>query len=349
MPDLTNYRDFYKALAGDVPKLSEPKAQQLINDALRQIYNSHLWGFLFEQSYILIPDQLKSGTMNVQKGSKQVVPDATAKTAINAFGLTPPITDCQLRVGSGQPYEIDAWDGTNLILSQPYREATNASTAYNIYRAYFSPPLSTDFSGTPVLDFKRFRFIHNRIPGYTPLKMRQQPDLNQADPQRKSFSDPYWYAPFRYRQFRTQADLTLIKDKTPLYEFWPHPTASRNLFCIYERRGLSLSDDSDELPFVLSSDLLMSLARFKAYEWADAHKGEFKELQPVNWSNKRRELIDPSNRGSYLYLLGQAIKLDREVFLTSDLGNYYKELYMSNYPGGNYYQNHSVAGGYVGL
>lgn len=346
------FRDFYKSLCGDVPKLSEPKAQLIINDALEQIYDSYLWHFLIEQSYISVPDQVNTGTLSLIQGSASVTPDATAKALLDSIGLSPPITERQLRIGSQQLYEIAGYDSAalsdNLTLTQPYLGETDSASSYTIYRGYFSPPLYSGV-GDPTLDFVRFKLIHNRVPGYFPLVKKTQADLNQWDPQRNYKSDPYWYAPFRTRS-RKLVDGVWVADDTPLFEFHPHPVAARTLFCLYQRRGTLLTADTDALPSPLTQQLVLSLSRYLAYEWADSNKGMYPvDLGTVNWARKRSELMDPNNRGSYPHQLGLAIKLDREMFLSSYLGNYYKDLYSQGFPGGSWPQNHGVSLGYSAI
>lgn len=347
---MSNFRDFYKALEGDVPKLSEPKAKQIINEALSQIYDSHLWHFLIEQSYIIIPNQLTTGTLAFVRGSRGVTPSVAAKAALDSFGLLPPLTDCQVRIGNGQPYEIASYDNAassdNITLSQPYLDTSNPTATYSIYRAYFSPPFSTDSSGSPIFDFLRFKIIHNRVPGNRPLTLVTQDWINKRNPQRNSGAEPYAYAPFSNR----------ASDGVPLYEFEPPPTVSRNLFCIYQKRGQALVNDRDTIPSPLTTQLLMKLARYNAYEWADSHKGEFKaELASVNWQRKMSDIMygqgigQVRDRGTYPHLLGLAIKQDREIFSGSQLGSYYNEIYGVGYPGGSYLQNHAFAGGYSNL
>ncbi len=340
-----SYRQLYKSLVGDIPKLPEPKAQELINEALRQIYDHYLWHFLLEQNYIIIPDLVATGLISVTRGLTTATPNAAAKAVLDNFGLLPPLTDCQLRIGIGQPYFISAYDSLavsdNLTLDRPYLEDTNPTAAYSIYRAYFRPPLSTE-SGTPSLDFVRFKYIHNREPAYKPLRTTSQDYLNRIDPTRDSKSEPLCYAPLSSR--------LIDGTRYPFYEFWPHPTTSRNLFCIYQRRGKPLVEDEDEVPQPVTEELVKSLARYKAYEWADSHKGEFKsELLSVNWSRKRSEIMDIRSLDGYPQLLGRAIKQDREIFLSSMLSNYYLEIYGQQTPGGNYYVNHAIAGGYASI
>lgn len=351
---MSSFRDFYKSLAGDIPKLSEPKAKLIINDALRQVFDSYLWHFLIASDYIIIPAQVITGTMLMTRGSTGVTPNASAKAILDTFGLLPPLTDCQLRItGSGsqgsQCYEIAAYDSSlgsnNLSLSKPYLGTNNPSATYSIYRAYFSPPLSADLAGNPLLDFVRFKVIHNRETGYFPLQSKSQQWVNDRDPLRNSRGDPYYYAPYRVRDRNTDSSGVITRDDTPLFEFWPHPTTYRNLFCLYQRKGLPLVNDADTLPHPITQQLLMTLSRYLAYEWADSNRGQHKELLAVNWSRKRSELMDLSNRGSYPHQLGLAIKQSREAFLASDISNYYYQCY-TGVPGGNYYQNHAISAGY---
>jgi hypothetical protein len=353
---MSSFRDYYKSLCGDVPKLSEPKAKIIINDALQQIFDSYLWHFLIAQDYIIVPNQVILGTVAVTRGLATVTPNATSKAILDSFGLLPPLTDCQLRItgrGSlgGQPYEIVGYDSSlptdNLTLSRSYLGATNPTASYSIYRAYFSPPLSSDLAGNPFLDFVRFKVIHNREIGFRPMQLTSQKWINDTDPLRSSPGDPYRYAPFRTRDriFDTSSG-TYLRDDTPLFEFWPYPVAQRNFFCVWQRRGSQLVADEDTIPSPLTQNLLMTLARYLAYEWADSNKGQHKELTNVNWSRKRSEIMDPRSRGSFNILLGQAIKLDREIFLASDIGNYYYDIYGRGFPGGDWYKSHAISGGY---
>ncbi len=124
----------------------------------------------------------------------------------------------------------------------------------------------------------------------------------------------------------------------PIYELWGHPLFLLTYQLYGVRRGTDLVDDTDSLPPAIGEDCILEAAKVRAYEWAEANKGD-----------------TPRNQGSdYKYLMGAATaryaelyrsyrKDDREtvnnyfsvrkISLYSKFYSYYSTLSGTAYPG----------------
>lgn len=327
------FRDYCSELVGVIPRLPYPYAQTLINRAWSNIRDQRLWSWLVGTGDILSADNITAGSMTTAQNSITVIADAGATSALNAVVFSnPPLASPmlgqgrQIRIGvtgSGGPvYSIVTWDGAGTItIDRPYVDPTNSSIgsnqSYQCYKCYFEPPTQ---------DFLRYLTIRNMRAGYSirgkKLYYTQQ-KLNAVDSQRGGTGDAYIVSEFRAN-----------KAGAPVHEWYPHPVNGAVYNCLYQRRGVDLSNTVD-LPTTLPSSLLMAKAMAHAATWAQANVSTYPELAGTNWSMFRSEM-----QAQYKDELIQAIKQDDEI---SPITPFLQGSYFDFPLGGQFLQGHDVS------
>ena len=293
------YIDYYSELVGFVPKISVQLAQTLVNRAWKDIRNNRFWSFLIGQTMLEAPALINAGTASVTQYQTTVTMDATASAALLNLG-NPIITLRQFRQSGGTIYNIAAFDDSNpsaviLTLDQPFQSSTNATATYQIYRCYYTPPSS---------DFKKWESIIDPTNAYQFANVSwTRKEIDRYDPQRASQGLPYYMA--SYKLIKVGND-----SYVPAFEMWPHPIYQIGYPAIYQMQGTDFSSASDILPPQISTKTLMYLARYYAYEWAEANKGRHPELQATNWMGLRTSVYR-----DYQDSLERDEKKDEETFL----------------------------------
>ncbi len=306
------FRDMWNDLVESTPRLPPPFAQTIINRAFSDVRDYRLWSWLVPTGYIVTPTSVTAGTVTFTQGSKLMTPDATAAAALNAVALAnPPLASFQVGIGrqirlasqaSGTPgplYNITAYDNSipQITVDRPYLEASGVTQGYMVYKAYYQAPPS-DGSASP--DFLRYFTVTNPAVGYTIRKRKlyyTQNQLNGIDPQRGATGDPYIIA--NYLDDPTTGNV--------VHEWYPHPVYQRSMTCIYQKRGLPLSDTNPP-PLTLPSELIMERAYMRACSWALKMVSQYPELQQTNWIMAYNQ-----HKQDFKEALIQAIKQDDEI------------------------------------
>lgn len=250
VPDRT-FAVAYNELIGMVDGIDPFTAQKQTNRAYADICAEREWGFLRGRAVIQIPNAVSTGTVAVTQFLDTVQFSVAAAAVLDVFGLNPSVAQCQIKISTaGGPYSIiDYQPGGVATLDRAYQETTNATSAYVLLRCYVSPPA----------DFLRFISISDPLRGW-PLSFGPrwtQQTLDRMDSQRATSGDPRIFATFVYRDGHTQ------------YEIWPHPIVGRTLLTEYRKRGIDLVA-GDVIPDAIGMDLLMSRAKYRAYEFGAA-------------------------------------------------------------------------------
>jgi hypothetical protein len=296
-----NFLSYYSNLKNWVPFIPVELCKLLVNRARRDIYSSRLWSFLIVESQLTSPPLISAGSATFTQYGSTVTGDAIASAAWTGLS-NPLLTQRQLRQSGGPIYNIIAADFTNpaavvLTLDRPYQEPSGAGLVYQMYQCYYPPTDPT--TNAPTADFVKWLSVYDPINGY-PLKLNYtQQWLNSADPKRGNMGQPY-----RVVTYKDIADSN--GDPTPFFELWPHPTDGVSRKCFYLKGALDFRAPTDALPSELPVELLEVRARYRAYEWAEANKGNHPNLQKTNWMAMRVELMNPRDRSSYPYLLRKA-------------------------------------------
>jgi hypothetical protein len=355
-----NYEQFASELSTDIPRLPLPRARVIVNRALGKIYSRHPWSFLRKAGFLVNPPTISTGSVGLVQFSRVVTVDATAKTAFDGLGLNPPITRRQIRVSSGPPYCIAAYDPDGitspqswntsgqaaLLLDVAYQEETSPLAPFTLLRAYFSPPLDSDGR----LNFSYFVRIRDIQDGYN-LKIREvnQTQINSADPQRSLGSGtqtPLHVVEAYHRLVADPNDSTLapLFDE-PLFELWPWPNSEKAFYCEYQQKGRELVNDTDTLPSGIPDSLLQMGLLLEACRWIDLNR-QYEELKNINTGQIKRELLDPSNEDGYIYQLNRSVKLDNDKMGDNWLPAYGEVGQGSPQVGSNFAFNHAIFGGY---
>jgi len=302
--------DMMAELRGSVPKIPFSFTKTLINRAFRTIQDRNLWSFLlFEGQWIAPPILTGIGNATVVQGSNLVNLDATLTAAVNALGSAQPyslITKRQFRIMPGGLYSIWGYNPTGapgslgqLTLDRWYGEGSTTTTSYSIYQAYYVPQVQN----VAISDFKSWisvRDMLNYRDLFTERYTRRR--IDDMDPQRSWFGIPTDVVPFASDQNPSSSTFGYFQ-----YELWGHPTYTINYQLYGIRAGSNLVKPTDTLPSALGEDIVVALARYYAYDWAEANKG----IAPRNVGPDFKFLMGGALK-AYETLLKDARRVDRE-------------------------------------
>lgn len=332
--------DLSNELLAHQPRLGYLLAQSLVNRAWRDIRDARLWSFDVAEGVLEAAQLVNAGAVTLTQFSPTVTPNSAAATAFLAFGLNPPITQCQFRLTSGPLYNIVAIDGSgNLTLDRPYYEASGSGIGYLVYRAYYTPP-PTLLQSDGTYDFLRFLSVTDFLNVYDLDLTQQKAVLDLIDPQRGSFGPPTCLADYK-------ADPL----SNPLYEMWPHPQIQQGFIALCQRRGTEITTANSQtyfFPQAVPSDLIVLRAKYRAYEWAEANKGTHPELRVTNWlalmQATRIEYAGRPRTGD-VGALGRAARQDEETFLQNFIPTALSRRGSARYPwpiSGSWLQQHDL-------
>lgn len=263
--------DYWNELVGAIPKLPVGMAQRAVNRAWKDIRNKRLWTFKMLEDDFVSPNVVSAGTVATVFGAPSIVADPVATAAIQAFGLFPPVTYCQIRISPYDPFNIVTLDYTTVpgstvvTLDRAYSGPTLAGQQYQIFRCYYLAPRDR---------FIRWWTVKDTTNGYWMRLYMNREELDARDPQRQAIGNAYHIVAYKIDPATSR----------PAFEFWPWPINP----IVYNAMGIYDPPDfvnpSDSLPFQVSEVTLMERARYYAYEWAEANKGRFPELRSSSWS-----------------------------------------------------------------
>ncbi len=271
------FDNMWRELAGTVPKLSPFLAQTYIRRAWRDICNERNWAFKQETFSVVCPPMIQVGTVTATLNTLQMQADATMQAAINAVVATnpnPPIEGRQIRTtGWNQMFTIESYStATGLItLTQPYTGPSGAGQTYQLYKAYYTPPVEA---------FQKYRSIMDPNNAYAMTRMHvPRAALDRKDPTRSSQGLAYF-------QVDWGADNSAGGDGAPVSEFWPHPTSGQTFVCAVLTLGTALLQPTDVLPTPVPEGLVISraLSRY-AIPWGITNQGRFDELRTTNFAS----------------------------------------------------------------
>jgi hypothetical protein len=316
-----------KRLVGELDIIPPSLAKDLINDALRDIYDEVEWGFLFTDSFIRTPAVI-DGYANVIKFSDLITLDSATKALVDSITPDDPqLDERQIRflgtskIDRGFLYRILDYDSVTgeLRIDPPFQDDDNLNRKLQIVKVFYTAPYYVTTSmgvdpitgepvvikSDPVIDFKRFEYIvspeYNRrlIIDVTPA------ELYKKDPYREFVSEPRYLSPYSVDSLGNQ-----------LFEIYPAPRSERVLRVKYLRAGLPLNNPEDQAPDLFSKELLVSKATIKAYKWAYANADKLKLKSPGRFQNLIAIQVP-----IYQDLLMKAQKKDEELYPKAYQGN----------------------------
>lgn len=302
-----SYADLSSELSGNLPGISAFLADKYINRAWRKIRDAKLWSFLQAEDSVVCPPQLTAGAYRITQFDNVVTANAIASAAF--LTLSPVILPPQFlqirfqgAAQTSQIYSILDVNFTNpaalvFTLDRVVVEASNAASAYLVYRPYVA---------APVPDFLRWTSIVDMVNGWALRTDYTSKQFDIRDPQRQALGQAYFVG-----FFGPSSDAVPV----PIYEFWPGPVSGQTFYVRYQRRGLDFSAPVDTQPDMIPDDLIVQCALgFYAYQWAMANPGHFPALKGVNWMN----LIGDAKK-TYFTMLQDAKRQDDNQATTSVL------------------------------
>lgn len=268
-----SYQTMYRELQGLIPKLPRDYCKTLINRSRADVYRKNLWSFLLFDANWFSPAVLNAGTVSATQGTSTVTFNATALAAINAVGVVPsPVTARQFRVGVNPIYNIWGWDQATGIatLDRIYSEASVAASPYTIFQCYYPAPMK---------DFKMWLSVRDTVNARSLCTTKEKSWLDNRDPQRQNYLQPTHVV--LYGSDKNPASSTY---GYPLFELWGQPQYELPYALFGIRHGQDLVNDGDELPAVIGEDVVIELAKVRAYEWAEANKGDHPRMMGPNYT-----------------------------------------------------------------
>lgn len=327
------FLDMYSEVRGAVPKLPVALARKLIQRAWADVRRKNLWSFqLYDGPQWIAPPQITDGTVHVINGSNQVVVSGNAATAIDTINTTYSlITARQFRVAIGTIYNIWGWDsGTQtLTLDRVYGEATNIAAEYSIYQVYYPAPYQDHLRFISIRDMQNFidLFID---------KTRAM--IDATDPQRS-----WYYFPTDVVYYQQNQNPNASTYLWPMYELWGAPTYALNYQLYGIRRGPNLTLNTDVLPPAVGEDCVIEKAKWYAYQWAEANKGEMPKNQGADF-----KFLMGESQNEYTRLFKDYRRQDRETvnnwFAVRRISMYGKYFAYYNSVGGTAYPGASMGG-----
>lgn len=310
----------WNELLSSVPRVDALFAQKCVNRAWRDIRDSRRWSFLCSELVLTAPDAISAGTVTATQGSANVVLDAAAQLALVGLANNQ-IVERTFRAGtSGHLYNIIGYVAPNLTLAYGYNGPSVAGSIYSIYQPYYLAP--ADFlSWVSVID------PYSPIPPFNTTTTREELDV--WDPGRGVLGQPHVLAQYRYEANLAGSNPPILDRHR--FEMWPGPIQFRQYPAIYQKKGADLVAGQAQ-PSIIPDELLMSRARYIAYEWANANQGKHSELKGTNWMNLRQTANE-----EYQRLLAQASRQDEEIFLQNYPLPYGRSIHL----GSTYWQNHA--------
>ena len=258
-------------MRGTVPNYSTGLARTHLRNAWTDIRNLKAWSFQLENTGYTVPGLVNAGSVTTALGSPFVLGDATASAAWStASNPTSLITQRQFRTGQGTIYNIIAMDDTDptaiiLTLDRPWIDAyyLGPTQGYSIYQPYIVAPVKKfqaweyflDVRNVIKLDVNNTRGIWEKV--------------NGADPQRQIFSNPGNLIPHGVDNRPGSAT-----HGYKVFELYPQPQSVFVYQVGYSWEGPEFTDIPSEsaVPEPITEHLVKTLARIKAYEWAEANK-----------------------------------------------------------------------------
>jgi hypothetical protein len=300
-------------LAEATPGMSRIYAGTLINRAWRVVRDSSLWSFQLGQGGFSTPNITTGGTITATLGSNQIIGDATATALWAALPFMFSPTVQQIRAQGYSIYSIIAYDnGSDPVNSPNYPFATltldrpfidplpfYTGVGYQMFMAYIAAP--------PY--FKRWLNIADLFNCYPLDIWTGRRTINLNDSARLYTSNPYQILGLGTDQRGAgtiNASATLGQQ---LYELYPNPSTAISYATYYVVSGADLINNSDELPYPITQELVLSKARVYTYEWAEARK----DVIAAKGSGANYSLLKKEGEAEFLARLKTLRLLDREA------------------------------------
>lgn len=264
--------DLKAELAQAIPGLSRIYAGTLINRAWNVIRQANLWSFQLGQGGFSTPGVTTAGSITVSGGlgSSTLIGNAAATSAWAALPFYFIPTVQQIRVTGYSIYSIISYDTVinapfaTLTLDRPFIDPlpSFSGVGYQMFQAFIPAPPN----------FMRWLSVADMFNCYALDIWTSRRTIDLRDPARLYTSNPCCMLPIGIDARGAGTPNASATVGQMLYELYPTPTTAISYQTYFVTRGASLVNNSDELPYPISNDLVLSKARSYAYEWAEARK-----------------------------------------------------------------------------
>lgn len=312
--------DVAKGLTGRISNTPLALAQETVKEALGKIYDDRDWSFQRELTYgnWLCPGIVANvGRFFVTPYSNQVVADATATLAIQAYTGAPFITQLQFRNPAYSIYNVIAYDDglqagspgnpaspnpgfVTLTLDRPWLEPLVGYITYMLYQCYFPAPGK---------DFRKFIEMRDtRRAASIDFWTMTQAELAVRDPQRTNFSDSCFAVAAGIDQRPGSATLGY-----QMYELWPQQLAYTPYSFSFNRRGPMPESYNDWLSFEPPYPLTNELIRWRAEEVLYQYREAQKDQSAARGSGSNWILLAQMAQKEYLEILDKILAIDVNI------------------------------------
>lgn len=289
-----------------VPETPLTRSQTATRRALEAIYDQVDWGWQKAFSGWLAPGLVFDGigTFTTTPYSNQIIADATATAALQAYTGRPLITELQYRNPSFAIYDIIAYDFNTinrgfvtLTLDRPWMEPGSGSgQPYFIYQHYFV---------APVKDWRKWIAIQDYTNDYAlDFWSLTRADLANLDPQRLDEELPTNVVPAGVD--RRAGSATYGYQRFELYP-WQGNLCPYTLS--YRRRGDLPETQDDWISMFPEAPITENMLEFKAKEILFLDKSAEMEAK-VPGSGKGMVLLAELAKKQYYEYFGQVFSID---------------------------------------
>ena len=264
--------DMSSELAEAIPGLDRIYAKKLVKRAYRVVRDSNLWSFQLQQGGFSTPNITTAGSITITApgiGATTITGDAVASAAWLALPFYFSPTVQQIRANGYSIYSVIAMDQTNpaavvLTLDRPFVDPLPFLTGvgYQMFGAYIPAPKG----------FKRWLNVADMFNCWALDIWTGRRSVNQTDPARLYTSNPDTIMGIGTDQRgigTTNASATLGQQ---LYELYPNPSTAISYQWYAVLSGPELVNNSDEVPYPITQDVVLEKAKTYAYEWAEGRK-----------------------------------------------------------------------------
>lgn len=264
--------DMSSELAEAIPALDRIYAKTLVRRAFRVVRDSNLWSFQLAQGGFSTPNITTAGSITITApgiGATTITGDAVASAAWLALPFYFSPTVQQIRANGYSIYSIIALDATDptavvLTLDRPFVDPLPfySGVGYQMFQAYIPAPKG----------FKRWLNVADLFNCYALDIWTGRRAVNQDDPARLYTSNPDTIMGLGTDQRGAgtiNASATLGQQ---LYELYPNPSTAISYQTYYVGNGPDLVNNSDEVPYPITQDVVLEKAKTYGYEWAEARK-----------------------------------------------------------------------------
>ncbi len=290
------------------PAMSRVYARTLVRRAWRVVRDANLWSFQLEQGGFSTPAVTTAGSMSIPGGigSNQIVGDATASAAWLAlpFLFRPAVQ--QIKALGYSIYSIIAVDDTNpaavvLTLDRPFVDPLPSYTGvgYQMFMAYIAAPPG----------FKRWLNVADMFNCWPMDIWTSRRTVNMIDPARLYTSNPISVLGVGTDQRGAGTATPSATLGQQLYELYPNPSTAIPYMTYYVTDGGDLVNNSDELPYPITHELVLTKARTYAYDWAEARK----DVMVAKGSGANYNLLKKEADAEFLIRLKTLRLLDKEA------------------------------------